>query len=146
LKLLELSAAGAELSGYHIEAMIASIHARALKVEDTDWGAIVTLYDTLMTIRPSPIVALNRAIAVAQRRVPNADSKKSGRLRAATASPLIPSISRTSGSLSFAAEGSKPHASTFWRRLLEHEIHTNADFSINASARANETIGRLEYK
>jgi len=70
LKLLELSAAGAELSEYHIEAMIASIHARALKVEDTDWGAIVTFYDTLMTIRPSPIVALNRAIAVAQKESP----------------------------------------------------------------------------
>lgn len=70
LKLLELSATGADLSEYHIEAMIASIHARALKAEDTDWGAIVTLYDALMTIRPSPIVALNRAIAVAQEESP----------------------------------------------------------------------------
>jgi RNA polymerase sigma factor (sigma-70 family) len=66
MKLLELSATGSELSEYHVEAAIASIHARALRAEDTDWGAIVTLYDTLITIRPSPIVALNRAIAVAQ--------------------------------------------------------------------------------
>jgi RNA polymerase sigma-70 factor (ECF subfamily) len=39
-------------------------------VEDTDWATIVALYDTLMTIRPSPVVALNRAIAVAQHEGP----------------------------------------------------------------------------
>jgi RNA polymerase sigma factor (sigma-70 family) len=66
LKFLELSATGSELTAYHIEAAIASIHARALRAEDTDWGTIVSLYDTLMMICPSPIVALNRAIAVAQ--------------------------------------------------------------------------------
>ena len=67
LKLLELSATGSELSEYHVEAAIASAHSTALRIEDTDWDAIVSLYDTLMTIRPSPVVALNRAIAVAQR-------------------------------------------------------------------------------
>jgi RNA polymerase sigma factor (sigma-70 family) len=66
LKFLELSATGAELTQYHIEAAIASVHACALRTEDTDWQAIVSLYDTLMAIRPSPVVALNRAIAVAQ--------------------------------------------------------------------------------
>jgi RNA polymerase sigma factor (sigma-70 family) len=71
LKFLELSATGAELSEYHVEAAIASMHARALRMEDTDWGAIVSLYDTLMTIRPSPIIALSRAIAVAQHEGPD---------------------------------------------------------------------------
>ena len=66
LKFLELSATGAELTQYHVEAALASIHACSLRTDDTDWKAIVTLYDTLMTIRASPIVALNRAIAVAQ--------------------------------------------------------------------------------
>ena len=66
LRFLELSAAGSELTQYHLEAAIASIHACARRTEDTDWGAIVLLYDRLMTIRPSPIVALNRAIAIAQ--------------------------------------------------------------------------------
>jgi predicted RNA polymerase sigma factor len=65
-KLLDLSATGCELTEYHVEAAIASVHARALRAEETDWGMIVSLYDTLMTLRPSPIVALNRAIAVAQ--------------------------------------------------------------------------------
>jgi RNA polymerase sigma-70 factor (ECF subfamily) len=67
LKLMELSASGAELTEYHVESAIAAVYSTAAQAEDTDWGAIVSLYDTLMTIRPSPIVALNRAIAVAQR-------------------------------------------------------------------------------
>jgi predicted RNA polymerase sigma factor len=65
-RLLELSATGPELSAYHVEAAIASVHANARSAEDTDWGQIVALYDRLMAIRPSPVVALNRAIAVAQ--------------------------------------------------------------------------------
>ena len=64
---LDLSATGPELSEYHVEAAIAWVHATAQGAEDTDWARIVSLYDTLMTLRPSPVVALNRAIAVAQR-------------------------------------------------------------------------------
>src|SRR6516165_10188198 len=67
IRLLELAASGSELTEYHVEAAIASVHARAARAEDTDWAAIVSLYDTLMSVRPSPVVALNRAIAIAQR-------------------------------------------------------------------------------
>ena len=66
MRLLGLSAAGAEVSQYHLEAAIAAVHASAARTEDTDWGTIIGLYDTLLRLRPSPIVALNRAIAVAQ--------------------------------------------------------------------------------
>jgi RNA polymerase sigma-70 factor (ECF subfamily) len=66
-KLLELSASGSELTTYHVEAAIAASHSTASRSEDTDWQSIVGLYDTLMAIHPSPIVALNRAIAIAQR-------------------------------------------------------------------------------
>lgn len=66
-KLLELSASGNSLSEYHVEAAIAAIHATATTAEDTDWSGIVALYDQLMKIRPSPVIALNRAIAIAQR-------------------------------------------------------------------------------
>jgi RNA polymerase sigma-70 factor (ECF subfamily) len=68
--LLGLSAHGTEISPYHIEAAIASIHATAGSIKETDWGKIVSLYDTLMSIRPTPIVALNRAIAIAQKEGP----------------------------------------------------------------------------
>jgi RNA polymerase sigma factor (sigma-70 family) len=66
LNFLDLSATGAELSEYHIEAAIAAIHSNAAGVDDTDWRSIVGLYDMLMARHPSPVVALNRAIAVAQ--------------------------------------------------------------------------------
>ncbi len=65
-RLLELAARGSELTEYHVEAAIAWIHVKAHRAEDTDWLEIVSLYDTLIKIRPSPVVALNRAIAVAQ--------------------------------------------------------------------------------
>ncbi len=68
---LQVTWAASELSEYHIEAAIASVHATARGIEDTDWAKIVSLYDSLMMIRPSPIVALNRAIAIAQRDGPD---------------------------------------------------------------------------
>ena len=69
-RLLDLSATGDELTEYHIEAAIAAVHASAPRVEETDWAQIVALYDTLMKLRPSPVVALNRAIAIAHREGP----------------------------------------------------------------------------
>lgn len=66
-RLLDHSATGTTITEFHIEAAIASVHARSRTLEATDWPMIVSLYDTLMTIHPSPVVALNRAIAVAQR-------------------------------------------------------------------------------
>jgi RNA polymerase sigma-70 factor (ECF subfamily) len=69
-RLLELSASGRELTEYHVEAAIAAVHANARCVEETGWGQIVSLYDTLMAIRPSPVVALNRAVALAQHEGP----------------------------------------------------------------------------
>ena len=48
----------------------ADIHARAISVEDTDWETIVSLYDALMAIRPSSVVALNWAIAIGEQAGP----------------------------------------------------------------------------
>jgi predicted RNA polymerase sigma factor len=66
LALLELSARGNELSEYHTEAAIAGLHASASRAEDTRWAEIVSLYDLRMRVRPSPVVALNRAMAIAE--------------------------------------------------------------------------------
>jgi RNA polymerase sigma-70 factor, ECF subfamily len=52
---------------YTLQAAIAAVHAEASRYEDTDWPQIVALYDVLMRIEPSPVVALNRAVAVAMR-------------------------------------------------------------------------------
>ena len=67
LQFLELSAKGSELTEYHVEAAIAAVHATASSMDDTDWEKIASLYDTLISLRPSPIIALNRAIAIGQR-------------------------------------------------------------------------------
>ena len=69
-RFLERSARGPQVTEYHIEAAIAWVHASAHRAEDTDWSKIVSLYDRLMGIRPSPVVALNRAIAIAQHEGP----------------------------------------------------------------------------
>lgn len=66
LDLFERAITGQELSAYHIEAAIAATHLAAGSLAATDWPAIVSLYDQLLTIRPSPVIALNRAIAVGQ--------------------------------------------------------------------------------
>jgi RNA polymerase sigma-70 factor (ECF subfamily) len=48
-----------------LQAAIASVHCRAERAEDTDWRAILGYYDLLLRIQPSPVVELNRAVAVA---------------------------------------------------------------------------------
>jgi RNA polymerase sigma-70 factor (ECF subfamily) len=70
LTLLERSAAGAELTVYHLEAAISARHAAAASVEETPWGEIVGLYGALLKLHPSPVVALNRAMAIAQHEGP----------------------------------------------------------------------------
>jgi RNA polymerase sigma-70 factor (ECF subfamily) len=72
LALLDQAAAGDELTAYHLEAAIAAAHATAPTLRQTNWRAIVGLYDRLMTIAPSPVVALNRAIAIGERDGPSA--------------------------------------------------------------------------
>lgn len=69
-RLLEESATGDVLSEYHVEAAIACCHAVAPTARETDWAQIVSLYDVLLEIRPSPVIALNRAIAIGQREGP----------------------------------------------------------------------------
>jgi predicted RNA polymerase sigma factor len=55
---------GTGFGPYTIQAAIAACHARALTAEDTEWPRIAALYDALAQVTPSPIVELNRAVAV----------------------------------------------------------------------------------
>jgi RNA polymerase sigma factor (sigma-70 family) len=56
---------GAVFGPYALQAAIAACHARALTAEDTEWQRMVALYDALAQLAPSPVVELNRAVAVA---------------------------------------------------------------------------------
>ena len=51
---------------YQLQAAIAAVHSDAPTAGDTDWGQIVALYDHLLVLAPTPVVALNRAIAIAE--------------------------------------------------------------------------------
>ncbi len=63
---------GGALGPYGLQAAIAACHARARTPEDTDWGQIVALYDALSQVAPSPVVELNRAVAVSMAYGPGA--------------------------------------------------------------------------
>jgi len=69
-EIIARSAEGEELSEYHLEAAIAAEHCAAASVRETNWARIVQLYDLLLALRPSPVVALGRAIALGELRGP----------------------------------------------------------------------------
>jgi len=62
--LARAEALGGTLGPYALQASIAACHARARSAEETDWTRIVALYDALLQLAPSPVVALNRAVAI----------------------------------------------------------------------------------
>lgn len=70
---------------YLVQAAIAALHARAERPQDTDWAQIELLYGALETLQPSPVITLNRAVAVAKVRGPEA--------ALAMVEPLAPQLS-----------------------------------------------------
>jgi RNA polymerase sigma-70 factor (ECF subfamily) len=72
LALLDKALRHARPGPYQIQAAVAALHARAPRFEDTDWAEIEQLYATLERLQPSPVVSLNRAVAVAKLRGPAA--------------------------------------------------------------------------
>lgn len=69
---LAVAAQGNELSEYHLQAGIAALHCTAADYASTDWAGILMHYDELYRRKPSPIIALNRAVAVAHLQGPQA--------------------------------------------------------------------------
>jgi RNA polymerase sigma factor (sigma-70 family) len=115
---LEKSGAGREITRWHLEAGIAACHALAPTYAGTNWRHILELYDALLALDPSPIVALNRAIALAQ-----VEGAEAG-LRALATLPQRATLARYH--LFHAAHGQLLHdagrdtdAASAWRRALE---------------------------
>ncbi len=71
-ELVERALASRRFGPYTVQAAIAAVHASAPAASDTDWRQIAALYDALVAITPSPVVELNRAVAVAMRDGPAA--------------------------------------------------------------------------
>lgn len=69
---LGLAARGGELTAYHLQTGIAMCHAVAVTYDETDWACIVSLYDHLTELHPSPLFSLNRAIALSMLHGPQA--------------------------------------------------------------------------
>jgi RNA polymerase sigma-70 factor (ECF subfamily) len=65
--LVERALVSRRVGPYALQAAIAAVHAEAPNARDTDWAQIVGLYDVLMRLEPSPVVELNRAVALAMR-------------------------------------------------------------------------------
>jgi predicted RNA polymerase sigma factor len=65
LALLDGALAAGRAGPYQVQAAIAALHARAPRPEDTDWPQIAALYEALERMTPTPVVALNHAVAVA---------------------------------------------------------------------------------
>jgi RNA polymerase sigma-70 factor (ECF subfamily) len=72
LALLEKALKSRRFGSYTLQAAIAAVHAEAESITATDWRQIVALYDRLVRIQPSPVVQLNRAVAIAMRDGPAA--------------------------------------------------------------------------
>jgi len=86
---------GGGAGNYALQAAIAACHMRARTAEETDWERIVLLYDALMQISASPIVALNRAVAVGMAQGPSAGLAAVDRIAAdpaLTGYHLLPSV------------------------------------------------------
>lgn len=108
---------------YALQAAIAACHARARKAEDTDWGQIAALYGLLQQVTPSPVIALNRAVAVSMAEGPLA------------ALPLVETLAGMSAMqnyhLLYGVRGD------LLRKLGRHEA-ANADFRRAAELTRNE--------
>jgi RNA polymerase sigma factor (sigma-70 family) len=89
-----LAARGKPVGRYYLQAAIASVHARAVTPEETDWAAIAALYDVLAKAAPGPVVEVNRAVAHGRAFGPDAGLDVLGLLPdgALAGSHLLPSV------------------------------------------------------
>jgi RNA polymerase sigma-70 factor (ECF subfamily) len=72
IALVEDALRSGQVGSYTLQAAISAVHAEARTAEETDWAQIVGLYDLLLQLEPSPVVELNRAVAIAMHQGPEA--------------------------------------------------------------------------
>jgi len=106
---------GDEASAFHVEAAIALCHTMAPDVERTDWPRIVSLYDDLLALKPSPVAALNRAIAAAM--AGDLDRAELARLETEPALRHYPLLPAALGAL-FLRAGEPARAAAHYRTAL----------------------------
>ena len=127
---------------YQLQAEIAACHARALTAAETDWARIVSLYDELAALSPSPIVALNRAVAVSMASGPGAALPL---LEPLLADPLMKNyhlLPSVRGDL-LARLGRHAEASAEFQRAASLTRNTREQTLLAERARANKERSRL---
>ena len=107
---------------YQTQAAIAAVHSEAAHGEDTDWDQIVGLYDALLDMRPGPVVALNRAVAVAMRDGPEAGLIEANEVLAGGRLEEYPYLHATRGDL-LARLGDIEEAAAAFGRALELSVN-----------------------
>ena len=118
-KHLAAAAEGDEFTEYHLQAAIAACHAAASSYELTDWAEIVRLYDLLVAINPSPVVALNRAVAVAKWKGPEEGILAITEISRHPALQHYYLLPATLGEL-WSEIGDEKKAADFYRQALNH--------------------------
>ena len=133
LALVERALAARQVGPYTIQAAIAAVHANAPNSAATDWTQIVALYDLLARAEPSPVVELNRAVAVAMRDGPSAGlalidailgARRSFGLppRPCGAGGSLQAAGANSGSPSFLRTGPEPHGAGAGTAISERRL------------------------
>jgi RNA polymerase sigma-70 factor, ECF subfamily len=122
LEVLDAALRGGTPGQYQTQAAIAAVHAEAAQADDTDWDQIVGLYDALLDMRPGPVVALNRAVAVAKRDGPEAGLVEANEVSAGGRLEGYPYLYATRGDL-LARLGRVSEAAAAFRRALELTVN-----------------------
>ncbi len=125
---LERSASGATLTAYHLEAAIASLHCAASEYEATDWATILDLYDSLYRLKPSPVIALNRAVAAGKARGPEDGLAAVARIHDADRLRDYPFYSAAQGEFHLLASRPADALRHFENALRLARNHTEAEF------------------
>jgi RNA polymerase sigma-70 factor (ECF subfamily) len=118
-KHLDAAAEGDEFTEYHLQAAIAACHAAASSYELTDWAEIVRLYDLLVALNPSPVVALNRAVAIAKWKGPEEGIRAVEEISRHPALQHYYLLPATLGEL-WREIGDEKKAADFYRQALNH--------------------------
>jgi predicted RNA polymerase sigma factor len=134
--LLQAALVRDELGPYQAQAAIAALHADAATVDETDWVQIVEWYDELLALTGSPVVRLNRAVAVGQ-----ADGPRAGLAALADVDPEVPRY-RAAEAFLYEADGDFTTAAELYVEAAAHAPNVaERDHLTRQAARLHQTLG-----
>ncbi len=140
LMALVAAAQGNELSEYHLQAGIAAIHCTATDYASTDWARILQHYDALYAMKPSPVVALNRAVAVAHLHGPQAGLDAIDEIAARDRLESLYLLHAVVGELHWRLKNHKAAAESFRRALKLAQVGPEQLYLTRMLERSSEAL------